>query len=213
MSNKQRSIGLLIATALATSLGTGPLSAQAAPATAPAKPAGQAAPSNGPPTCSQHPAIAALGNLDVEQRQKLDSLRSKKAAELAPVRQELARKYAELASLWAADAPERARILQKHGEISALRTKIQTASVDYRLAVLALLRTEQRAALRAQGMPHGPQHGGAGHGAATPGPGKQPGGMGHGGPMHGMMMQGGMHDCMSQELEPYDCAAGLRCGQ
>jgi Spy/CpxP family protein refolding chaperone len=209
MTNHRNWIALLLAGAFTAGAYTSAAQPQNTPPAAPktAAPAPQAT----PPGCPGQLGLGVLGNLGNEQRQKVEALRSKKTQELAPLHQQLAQRRAELRALWAADAPSREQILQKQAEIAGLRTKLQTASVDFRLAVLALLTPEQRATLRssrATSAGRGMQHGcmmqdGARPGGMMRGHGTQPGGMGHG----AMMGQGPM-DCPAL-FDPYECAEGM----
>jgi len=169
--------------------------AAAAPASQAAAPQAAAKPAAPAPT-------PGMPSFTAEQQQKIDALRTKTQAQLAPLQTKLATRREELRALWAAEKPDRATILRKVAEVDKLRQQMQEVRVDQELAFRALLTPEQQAARRGArpGVgPHGPGMGGMGmdHGH---GHGMGPGGMGG----HNM----GMGECMDADA----CQACSDCG-
>jgi Spy/CpxP family protein refolding chaperone len=87
-------------------------------------------------------------DLSVDQVRRIAELRADMVAKVAPLRAQLEVKRVELHALWLADQPSRQAILAKQREADGVRTKIRTASTDFRLAVLGVLTAEQRTRLQ-----------------------------------------------------------------
>jgi Spy/CpxP family protein refolding chaperone len=88
--------------------------------------------------------FAAL-NLTPEQKQKMDQIHEAAAKQAEPLHKQLAAKAKEMQALWAVDKPDKAAIERKHGEMSAINSKLWGIHIDSKLQVHALLTPEQRA--------------------------------------------------------------------
>ena len=87
-------------------------------------------------------ALAAL-DLTAAQQKKIDELRAAHNERLSDLQARLDVLRSEMAELWRADRPDRKAILAKHGEMDVLRQQIREEGVDFRLAVVDLLTTDQ----------------------------------------------------------------------
>jgi hypothetical protein len=159
----------------------------------------------------------ASPELSATQRQQVEALRDKTERQLAPLREQLTARNKELFALWSAEPPNRAAILKKDSEVTALRQKIRQLLIEQRLAQLALLTPGQRGTWRSQHASGSMEAPGMGCGCMRAG--KDMGGM-HGdmGGMHGGMgnqhggmgmgaaggMPLGMEDCL-------DCMGCMNC--
>jgi len=168
-------VALVLLCAACSSSGASAQSAPKNPATTAAKPA---------------PAPAAPQPLSQEQIAKIQQLRLDAIGRAAPARAQMQVKRAQIQAMWQKPQPSREQILKAEAEIDALRQQVHQIWVELRLAALAVLTPEQRAA----GMTPGPGPGSApGFG---PGLGRGPGGWGGRGMGRGMgrgpgMMGGG----------------------
>jgi Spy/CpxP family protein refolding chaperone len=122
-----------------------------APASPPAPPsatgrAGDRLPPRSPP--EDIPSLTAL------QREQLASLRRQTRQQLAPQREQLRIRRLELRALWLAEPPSEPAISKKLAELDAIRAVMRPTLVKNRLAHLALLTREQRAALWKPKPPH-----------------------------------------------------------
>ena len=87
-------------------------------------------------------ALAAL-DLTAAQQKKIGELRAAHNQRLIEMQARLDVLRSEMAELWRADRPDRKAILAKHGEMDILRQQIREEGVDFRLAVMDLLTTDQ----------------------------------------------------------------------
>lgn len=84
-------------------------------------------------------------NLTPEQKQKMEQIHEAAAKQAEPLHKELAAKMKEMQALWAVDKPDRAAIERKHGEMSAITSKLWGVHIDAKLQIHAILTPEQRA--------------------------------------------------------------------
>ena len=119
----------------------GALGACAAPAAQaePAKPASQTAAKPAQPAQPAPPLTA-------EQQARIAQLRIDMQTKAAPLRAQAEVKRLELQKLWMAPQPKRDDIVRTEGELADVHRRIQELRVDFRIAVLAVLTPEQRAA-------------------------------------------------------------------
>ena len=87
-------------------------------------------------------ALAAL-DLTVAQQKKIAELRAGLNERLSDLQTRLDAKRSEMAELWRAQRPDRKAILAKHEEMDVLRRQIREEGVDFRLAAMDLLTTDQ----------------------------------------------------------------------
>jgi hypothetical protein len=130
---------------------------------------------------SPRPAAAAVAQpLSAEQQAKIAALRTDATQKMGVLREQVAAKDIELQKLWAAPKADQDAIRKAEAERGALLEKIDQTWVDFRLAALAALTPEQRAAGVVPCPGWGP---GAGQGwAPVAGPGRGGrGGFGRGG--------------------------------
>ncbi|HEY2029654.1 MAG TPA: periplasmic heavy metal sensor [Myxococcales bacterium] len=100
--------------------------------------------------------IEKLG-LTQAQQDQLASLKANMKAQVAPVRQVIQQKRAELKALWSAPNKDRSAILAKEAEIDQERGAIRAAMVDFRIAFNNLLTPQQQTQLQQMKANH--QHG------------------------------------------------------
>ena len=103
--------------------------------------------------------IPAIPNLTAEQSSQIQVLQKAHLDEIAPLRDELLKKGAELRSLWSTPNPDQAAITAKQKEILDLRTKLQEKGTNFRLEISKLLTPEQQAQLATYGPGFGPRMG------------------------------------------------------
>jgi len=103
--------------------------------------------------------IPAIPNLTAEQSSQIQALQKAHLDEIAPLRDELLKKGAELRSLWSTPNPDQAAITAKQKEILDLRTKLQEKGTNFRLEISKLLTPEQQAQLATYGPGFGPRMG------------------------------------------------------
>jgi hypothetical protein len=87
-------------------------------------------------------ALAAL-DLTAAQQKKIAELRAGLNERLSDLQTRLDAKRSEMAELWRAQRPDRKAILAKHEEMDVLRQQIREEGVDFRLAAMDLLTTDQ----------------------------------------------------------------------
>jgi uncharacterized protein YecT (DUF1311 family) len=96
---------------------------------------------------SPRPVAAAVAQpLSAEQQAKIASLRTDATQKVAALREQVAAKDIELQKLWAAPKPDQDAIRKAEAERGGLLGQIDRTWVDFRLAALAVLTPEQRAA-------------------------------------------------------------------
>ena len=158
--------------------------------------ASTAAPATAPPVVTP-PPLPDLPALSTEQRAQIQAFHKRVQSEVAPLRQELQLKRQELRAAWSADAPQREAILTKLAELDTLRQKIRQIAVDERLAIIAMLTPEQRAAAKARRTQHVARQGAPDLGW----------GMGMGQGMRNMNMAAGVDDCpgLDDAAHPAEC--------
>jgi Spy/CpxP family protein refolding chaperone len=119
----------------------GALGACAAPSAQaePAKPAPAAASKSAQPAQPAPPLTA-------DQQARIAQLRIDMQTKAAPLRAQAEVKRLELQKLWMATQPKRDDIVRAQSDLADVRKKLQELRVDFRLAVLAVLTAEQRAA-------------------------------------------------------------------
>ena len=144
--------GMLLATVLGVAtLGAQSLMGQPAPVASPEAKGAQVGEAAGRP--GRHMArrgkwmCQQLG-LTPEQQKKVDELRQAMKTKAGPVRDQLRTKRSELQALWQAPSPDRAAIVAKMRELSALRDQMTEAQVDFRLGMSSVLTPEQRAKMK-----------------------------------------------------------------
>jgi len=123
------------------------------------------------------PAPMAMASLDLTaaQQKKVEDLRADYDRRIVDLQARLDVLRADMAELWSADRPDRKAILAKHREMDLVREQMREEGVDFRLAVMDLLTTDQLEKFRTW------------RGARGPGPGRGLGpcgrgmGWGHGG--------------------------------
>ena len=103
-------------------------------------------------------ALAAL-DLNAAQQKKIDELRAAHNQRLSDLRARLDVLRSEMAELWRADRPNRKAILAKHMEMDVLRRQMRDERVDFRLAVMDLLTTDQLERLKTWRGRRGPGRG------------------------------------------------------
>ena len=91
---------------------------------------------------------AANLNLSAEQIKQMQELRTQHIADMAPQREKLFAKQAELRSLWAQKGATQEDILGKQKEVNEFRTQLQTAATQHRLELRAILTPEQQTQLQ-----------------------------------------------------------------
>ena len=91
--------------------------------------------------------VEKLG-LTQAQQDQLAALKTNLKAQIAPVRQVIQVKRAELKALWSAPNKDKNAILAKEAEIDQQRGTIRAAMVDFRIAFNNLLTPEQQAQLQ-----------------------------------------------------------------
>lgn len=91
--------------------------------------------------------IEKLG-LTQAQQDQLTALKSNLKAQMAPVRQVMKAKHAELKALWSAPNKDRDAILAKEAEIDQQRGVMRAAMVDFRIALNNLLTPQQQEELQ-----------------------------------------------------------------
>lgn len=106
----------------------------------------------------------AIPNLTAEQSSQIQALQKAHLDEIAPLRDELLKKGAELRSLWSTPNPDQVAITAKQKEILDLRTKLQEKGTNFRLEISKLLTPEQQAQLATYGPGFGPRMGKMGRG-------------------------------------------------
>jgi Spy/CpxP family protein refolding chaperone len=84
--------------------------------------------------------------LSADQQTRIAQLRIDMQTKVAPLRAQAQIKRLELSKLWMAPQPKRDDIVRVQNEMNDVHRKIQEARVDFRLAILAVLTPEQRAA-------------------------------------------------------------------
>jgi zinc resistance-associated protein len=106
------------------------------------------------------PALAEL-NLTAEQSEKIRALRESHHREVAPIRNQLFSKRAELRLLWMQTDPDPARIKAMQKEVLDLMGQLHEMKTDYRLGFRKILTPEQLSKFLAQGLErsHGPRGG------------------------------------------------------
>jgi Spy/CpxP family protein refolding chaperone len=92
--------------------------------------------------------IAAALELTTEQKTKIQKLKGQMIEDLASTRAKLDQLRGELRDLWAADKPSKKKIMAKHSEMDQHRDKVRERRVQFRLDVLDVLTTEQKAKLK-----------------------------------------------------------------
>lgn len=91
--------------------------------------------------------LSALELTDA-QREKIDELRADLQTRLVRLGERLDVLRTEMAALWRARRPDRKAILAKHDEMDEVRRRMRVEGVDFRLAVMDLLTSEQLDQLR-----------------------------------------------------------------
>jgi hypothetical protein len=94
--------------------------------------------------------LPSVAGLSAAQRQSLQELHQKTHLQLTPLQAAIWVRDQELDALWASEAPDRDKIRDKLSEIDMIRARVRDILIDQRLALIALLTPEQRAAFRAQ---------------------------------------------------------------
>ena len=97
------------------------------------------------------PRMATMLDLTEAQRGQIDKLRQTMEQQTAEARVALFGNRDELHALWTQDDPQRDEILAKQAEMDVYRQALREAMVDFRLAMHAVLTTEQRAKVKAMG--------------------------------------------------------------
>ncbi len=92
----------------------------------------------------------SIPNLTPEQSAKLAELKAQRLKEVAPLRNELIAKRAELRALWAQTNPDEAKIKAKQHEITELENKLQEKMTEHRLGCRNVLTPEQQAQLKSK---------------------------------------------------------------
>jgi len=114
-------------------------------------------------------------NLTPEQQQKMQALRESHFNEMAPLREKMISKRAEIQAIWAQPEPNLGQISQKQMEMNTLREQLQEKATKNRLEMRSILTPEQKAQLgTAIGQGYGPGYGKRGE--FGPGRGMGPGG-------------------------------------
>jgi Spy/CpxP family protein refolding chaperone len=107
------------------------------------------------------PGLMALASLDLTaaQKKKVEELRADYDRRIADLQARLDVLRGDMAELWSADRPDRKAILAKHREMDVVRGQMREESVDFRLAVMDLLTTNQLKNLRTWRGARGPGQG------------------------------------------------------
>jgi len=132
------------------------------------------------------PGPMALASLDLTaaQKKKVEELRADYDRRISDLQSRLDILRSDMAELWSAERPDRKAILAKHREMDVVREQMREEGVDFRLAVMDLLTTDQLGKFRAFSGARGP---GQGRGLGPCGRGM---GWGHGGQGWGRGGQG-----------------------
>ena len=85
-----------------------------------------------------------IPDLTPEQKQKMEELRKKHWAEMAPLQNERLAKRSELRALWADPNPDQEKILAKQRELAELDLRLREKTTRHRFEVHSLLTPEQR---------------------------------------------------------------------
>ncbi|MFC1533791.1 Spy/CpxP family protein refolding chaperone [Thermodesulfobacteriota bacterium] len=93
-----------------------------------------------------HPGISNLG-LSEEQSEEIKKLREALMQEIAPLRNQLVDKRAELRLLWEQENPDRVEILTKDKEISGIHAQLKKKLTLHRFDFMDVLTDEQKAKL------------------------------------------------------------------
>ncbi|MEJ5357869.1 MAG: Spy/CpxP family protein refolding chaperone [Desulfobacterales bacterium] len=101
-----------------------------------------------------------LPDLTPEQIQKMEELRKKHWAEVAPLQNERLAKRSELRALWAEPNPDQEKILAKQRELAELDLRLREKMTRHRFELHSLLTPEQRERLPRMGRGMGPGRGG-----------------------------------------------------
>ena len=125
--------------------------------------------------CGKGPALAQL-NLTAEQSEKVRALRESHHREVAPIRNQLFSKRAELRLLWMQTDPDPAKIKAMQKEVLDLMGQLHEMKTDYRLGFRKILTPEQLSKFLAQGLgrdqgPKGDRRGGRPYYGKDRGPG------------------------------------------
>ncbi len=94
---------------------------------------------------------AAIPDLTPEQTQKMEELRKKHWAEMAPLQNQRLAKRSELRALWAEPNPDQEKILLKQRELAELDLRLREKMTQHRFEIHSLLTPEQRERLSAMG--------------------------------------------------------------
>ncbi len=107
------------------------------------------------------PGPMALASMDLSaaQKKKIEELRADYQQRLTDLQARLDVLRGEMADLWSADRPDRKAILAKHREMDVVRSQMREEGVDFRLAVMDLLTTDQLQKLRTWRGRRGPGRG------------------------------------------------------
>jgi Spy/CpxP family protein refolding chaperone len=108
--------------------------------------------------------VPPIPNLTAEQSAQIQALQKAHLDEIAPLRDELLKKGAELRSLWSTPNPDQAAITAKQKDILNLQTKLQEKGTNFRLEISKLLTPEQQAQSATYGSGFGPRMGKMGRG-------------------------------------------------
>lgn len=92
-----------------------------------------------------------LPDLTPDQIQKMEELRKKHWAEMAPLQNERLAKRSELRALWAEPNPNQEKILAKQRELAELDLRLREKMTRHRFEVHSLLTPEQRERLPMMG--------------------------------------------------------------
>ena len=86
-------------------------------------------------------------NLTPEQQQKMQALRESHFNEMAPLREKMNSKRAEIQAAWAQPEPNLAQIREKQMEMNALREQLQEKATKNRIEMRNMLTPEQKSQL------------------------------------------------------------------
>ena len=93
------------------------------------------------------PEMASTLNLTEDQKQIFQELREAYSNEMAPLRNQLFSKKAEMRMLWDGSSPDREKLSAMHEEISTLRQRLNQLAVQYQMDCRDVLTPDQQAKL------------------------------------------------------------------
>ena len=91
--------------------------------------------------------MASTLNLTEDQKQIFQELREAYSNEMAPLRNQLFSKKAEMRMLWDGSSPDREKLSAMHEEISTLRQRLNQLAVQYQMDCRDVLTPVQQAKL------------------------------------------------------------------